>query len=103
MNIRNLKIIGIHKGYLDDKDLNIGTSLKYPINEFIIQYKDYIESINELPMTFSIGINANIKKDELNINNFKKLNIELENAVKKEKEKNKDLEEQINKLKILFR
>ena len=102
MNLKNLKIIGIHKGYYKDKNFNIGIFLKDPINDFINKNKDYIESINESQITFSIGRIENINNDELEDNKFNKMNNELENSLKKEKEKNKDLEEQINKLKILL-
>ena len=86
LNLRNLKIVGIHKGSSMNYNYNIGTFLKYPINEFINKYKDYIESIIESPKTFSNGNEENV------------VNIEL----KKEKEKNKELEEQIKKLKLLL-
>ena len=102
MNQNNLKIIGIHKGCNKYNTYNVGTLLKNPINEFINKYKDYIETIIESPNTSTFGINENKIKDESNINNYNKINIELENALNKEKEKNKKLEEQIIKLKALL-
>ena len=44
MNLSNSKVIGIHFGCNNYKKYNIGTFLKYPINEFINNYKDYINS-----------------------------------------------------------
>ena len=102
MNQNNLKIIGIHKGCNKYNTYNVGTLLKNPINEFINKYKDYIETIIESPNTSTFGINENKIKDESKINNYNKINIELENALNKEKEKNKELEEQIIKLKALL-
>ena len=102
MNLKNFKIIGIHFGYDKLNNINLGTFLKYPINEFIIKYKDYIESIIELPITYSIGNNENKIKVETNINNLVKMNSEIKNTLKKENEKNRLLEEQIKKLKNLL-
>ena len=102
INLKNLKIIGIHVGSNMNYKYNIGTFLKYPINEFINKNKDYLESIIESPNTFPLGLKENkISDDEINIINFNKIKNELEIALNKEKEKNKKLEEQIIKLKLI--
>ena len=102
LNLKNLKIIGIHVGS-SKFNYNIGTFLKYPINEFINKYKDYLDSIIESPYTFPFGSKENkTTDDETNIINISKINNDLEIELKKEKEKNKELEEQIKKLKLLL-
>ena len=102
MNLNNHKIIGIHAGSKIDKKYNVGYLLKDAINEYINKYKDYIEKSIESPQTFSFENNENKIKEETNINNFSKVRNELENALKKEKEKNIELEEQIKTLKNLL-
>lgn len=102
MNLKNLKVIGIHRKYNLISKCNMGTLLKLPISEFINKYKDHIERYIESPKAFSFGSNENKINDEFNINNFNKVS-ELENALKKEKEKNRELQEQINKLNILLK
>ena len=88
INLNNLKIIGIHKGTSKNYNYNIGTFLKYPINEFINKYKDYLESIIESPNTFPLGSKENkISDEETNIINFSKINNDLEIALNKEKRK----------------
>ena len=104
MNLKNFKIIGIHKGCNKIASYNLGTLLKNPINEFIDKYKDYLEKIIESPKAFLFESNENKIKDQpyiTNFNNFNTINNELENALKKEKEKNIELEEQIKKLRSL--
>ena len=98
MNLRNLKIIGIHYGCNSNYTYNLGTIINHPINEFINKYKDYLETIIESPKAFSFGNNENKIKDETNGNNFKKIISELEFSLKKVKEKNREIEEQIKKL-----
>ena len=103
MNLSNSKIIGIHKGYDSRYRYNLGTLLKYPIKEFINNYKDYInsKSLN----SFIYPIENNINNIENNIdknNNLTKIINELKNEVKLEKEKNKKLEEKINQMQILL-
>ena len=103
MNLSNSKIIGIHKGCDTRYRYNLGTLLKYPINEFINNYKDYInsKSLN----SFIYPIENNINNIENNIeknNNLTKMIDELKNELKLEKEKNKKLEEKINQMQILL-
>ena len=92
INLNNLKIIGIHKGSSINKNYNIGTFLKYPINEFINKNKDYLESIIESSNIFPLGSKENkISVNEANIINIRKINNDLEIVLNKEKEKNKKL------------
>jgi len=44
LNLSKNKVIGIHVGSLSNIKYNMGTLLKYPINEFINLHKDYIIS-----------------------------------------------------------
>ena len=94
MNLRNLKIIGIHKGSNMKYNYNLGTFMKKPINEFINKYKDYIETIIESPKANLLG--GNIE------NKINKISSELEISLNLEKEKNRELEEEIKKLKALL-
>ena len=102
MNLRNLKIIGIHITWDRHNHEYFGTLLKYPINEFININKDYLEKIIEPPRVFSFESDKNEIKGESNFNNFNKKNSGLEYSFEKEKEKNRELEEQIKKLKTLL-
>ena len=102
INLSNGKIIGIHIGSEKNYKYNLGTFLKYPINDFINKFKDYIDSktINSFINTNESDIND--IKDETQINNLiKKIN-DLENELKQEKEKNKKLEEKISQMQILL-
>ena len=82
INLSNEKIIGIYIGFKNNANYNLGTFLKYPINDFIDKFNNI--------------------KDETKINNFiKKIN-DLENEYKQEKEKNKITKEKINQMQILL-
>jgi len=48
LNIKNNKVIGIHKEGSDKHNYNKGTFLNYPIKEFIIRYQNNIQDINAL-------------------------------------------------------
>ena len=64
--LNTLKIIGIHKGvYINDKIMNLGTILKYPLLEFNSNNKKEIKEIK--------GIKRGKKEDEI-ITNLKKIN-----------------------------
>ena len=44
MNLKNNKVIGLHKGTPDEpKNFNYGTLLKYPLNDFINKTKNVIK------------------------------------------------------------
>ena len=77
LNLTSNKVIGIHKGSFQNKGYNIGTFLKYPLNEMN----------NELT-----ELNQNIKEIESNTDNNKEKN--FVNEIKIEMEIN---EEDINK------
>ena len=55
LNLQSNKIIGIHKGYINNKSFNIGTFIKFPLNE--------INKVNnEIRMKIKIN-NKDINKD----------------------------------------
>ena len=56
LNLQTNKIIGIHKGYSKDKSYNIGTFLKFPLNEL------NIKKSNEIKMKIKIE-KEDIKKN----------------------------------------
>jgi len=101
LNLSKNKVIGIHVGSLSNIKYNIGTLLKYPINEFINLHKDYI---------ISNGVCSENNKNKINTNNintsekaFDKPKKDLEEELKQEKEKIKKLEEKINQLNDLLK
>ena len=64
LNLKNNKVIGIHKGSPNyAKNFNYGTLLKYPLNNFINQNKTKNDFINE-----NIAKNKNIILGEIYIN-----------------------------------
>ena len=90
INLKNKKIIGIHKG--TNKEYNLGTFLNFPINNFIKE--NYIDdNIIEFNKKFNMNINNNItildlsfRKDKcweylpnLNLNELKELNLSNNN------------------------
>ena len=81
MNLSNSKVVGIHKGTISGMNVNLGTILKYPINEFINNYKEYIDSKSLNSFIYPIE-----NKTENN-NNLTKIINELKNELKLEKEK----------------
>ena len=99
LNLSKNKVIGIHVGA--KSKYNIGTLLKYSINEFINLHKDYI---------ISNGVCSENNINKININNintsgkvFDKPKKNLEEEIKQEKEKIKKLEEKINQLNDLLK
>ena len=48
MNLSNGKIIGIHIGADSKGRYNIGTFLKYPVEDLIDKFKDYINSETQI-------------------------------------------------------
>ena len=44
INITKHKVIGIHKGFEKNKNFNLGTLLKEPINEFYIEREEYFNN-----------------------------------------------------------
>ena len=63
LNLKNNKVIGIHKGAQNHtKDFNYGTLLKYPLNDFINKNKIRNNSIN-LKKTKNNLINQNKKRN----------------------------------------
>ena len=99
LNLSKNKVIGIHVGATSK--YNIGTLLKYSINEFINLHKDYI---------ISNGVCSENNINKININNintsgkvFDKPKKNLEEEIKQEKEKIKKLEEKINQLNDLLK
>ena len=99
LNLSQNKVIGIHVGATSK--YNIGTLLKYSINEFINLHKDYI---------ISNGVCSENNINKININNintsgkvFDKPKKNLEEEIKQEKEKIKKLEEKINQLNDLLK
>ena len=99
LNLKNNKVIGIHKGTPDyTKNFNYGTLLKYPLNGFIKQNKAKNIIIGE------IYINKdNINKDIRIINSFendkRKWNLEdkqNDHLYKNEKEIKRNIEIKIN-------
>ena len=94
LNLSNSKVIGIHRGYNENPKLNFGTLLNYPINEFINNNKEYINSKSLSSFIYPIENNINnIENKTENNNDLTKIINELKNELKLEKEKNKKLEE----------
>ena len=84
LNLKNNKVIGIHKGSPDyTKNFNYGTLLKYPLNDFISQHKTKDTIIDPTPID-KCNINVN------NINNEEKLKDEEENSFIKSNNKLKN-------------
>jgi len=101
LNLSKNKVIGIHVGSLSNIKYNIGTLLKYPINEFINLHKDYIISNGVCSENNINKINThNINTSEKACDKSKK---DLEEELKQEKEKIKKLEEKINQLNDLLK
>ena len=104
MNLHTNKVIGINFGSLTNKKVNIGTILKYPFIEFINLHKDYVSSND---------VCSENNWNKANTNNNNKINSseeflgisnkELEEKLKLEKEKNKQLEYKINNLNALLK
>ena len=84
LNLKNNKVIGIHKGTPDyTKNFNYGTLLKYPLNDFINQNKIKNELINENEIkNIIIG---EIYIDKNNINKDIQIMNSFENCKRKEK------------------
>ena len=60
INLKNNKVIGIHKGYNDKKKINLGTILREPIEKFYEQSNNNNNQINK-------DVNKN-KEQKLNTN-----------------------------------
>ena len=103
INLSNGKIIGIHiRGDTKCKynKYNIGTFLKYPVEDLIDKFKDYINSKEKIiSKIYSI---ANYSKNETQILDFDNKNKILENELKLEKEKNMILQDKILQLQKLL-
>ena len=98
MNLSNGKIIGIHCASSMKFKYNIGTFLKYPIQNFIDKFKYYINSKEKcVSKTYSI-----VTESESKILDFENKNNFIENELKIEKEKNKILEEKVIQLQKLL-
>ena len=91
LNQINYKVIGIHKGAQENKNLNLGTLLQLPIKKFIEEFCNKEENKN------SRNVNDVIKK---NNENDKKLDIQedMNSADKNNKEIGKKPENQNNKI-----
>ena len=85
LNLKNNKVIGIHKkGAIINFNFNIGTLLKYPLNDF---FKKYNSNNNKNIITGEIYIkNMKINKSIRGINSFENKNV-LENEIKIENNK----------------
>ena len=93
MDLSRGTIIGIHVGSIPKSNYNIGTSLKYPIKNFIDKYKDYINSKEKtISQTYSV-INPQIQNTD-----FEDKYKEIKNELESEKCKNKILEAKIIEL-----
>ena len=64
INLTNYKVIGIHKGAKEDKNWNLGTLIKGPIDEFNKMFKNEVKE-KIFVKIFNI---IEIKKDEMSIN-----------------------------------
>lgn len=70
INLFNHKVIGIHKGYIENQNFNLGTLLKDPINEFYLKREEKFEDINLNLIKISLldllsNINRNKRKFKL--------------------------------------
>jgi hypothetical protein len=100
MNLSNGKIIGIYIGGMSNGRYNIGTFLKYPVEDLIDKFKDSINSKEKIiSKIYSI---ANYSKNETQILDFDNKNKILENELKLEKEKNMILQDKILQLQKLL-
>ena len=103
LNLKNNKVIGIHKGTPDyTKDFNYGTLLKYPLNDFINQNKTKNIIIGEIYID-EYHINKNIQI----INSFENVkrknkweDSKDEHKKKNEKEIKENIEIKINEKKL---
>ena len=69
INLNNLKVIGVHKGSLDNQNFNVGTFIKGPIEKFNEIHKKFTQKLN--PGRFSFlkyieykDINMNMEESE---------------------------------------
>ena len=104
MSLRTNKVIGFHIGGATKMNYNIGGFIKYPFNEFINLNKDYISSNGVCSENIW---NKSNKNNNNNINTSEEVlgisNKDLEEKLKLEKEKNKQLEDKINNLNALLK
>ena len=105
LNLKNNKVIGIHKGAPNDsKNFNYGTLLKYPLNDFINKNKTKNAIIGE------IHINKNNINNKIQIiNSFENWKNKNDSKIeeddykyKNEKEIKENIEIKINEKKIEF-
>ena len=104
INLSNGKIIGVHCASLLRSNFNLGTLIKYPIEKFFDKFEAYIKDyINSKEQKFS-KINPIIYnlENETKILDFDNNYPGLMNELKLEKDKNKILQEKINKLQLLL-
>ena len=68
INLINHKVIGIHIGYKENNNYNLGTLLKEPINEFYLKkeekFEDGEDTIQNNEITICEGTNINTKKQD---------------------------------------
>ena len=109
LNLKNNKVIGIHKQGSNNFNYNKGTLLKYPLNDIIKKYNQNNINENNNIIIGEININKNdINKDIQIINSFenfkRNLNIKFENEdnFKNEKEIKENIEIKINEKIIEF-
>jgi len=102
INLNNNKVIGMHKGYENNLNLNYGILLKLPILEFNNEMNKNCKNNSQIINSFQNNNNNYI--NELNIENtflINKIN-KLEEELEKEKNENKILKGKINNLEYLI-
>ena len=86
INLINHKVIGIHKGYKEKSNFNLGTLLKDPINDFYLKREENFEDIN----------NSTIKQDSVDLGSAPQEEISLFNIISFDFFDDYELNEEIN-------
>ena len=84
LNLSNNKVFGIHKEGSIRGNFNIGTFLKYPLNDFLV--KIYNKEKESTDIKSSLDFKRETINNNLNINNNEILIIDINNLINKKKE-----------------